>query len=796
MSGVPVAGAVAGQRTGAGTGAGGRAAEKDASPGTPASASWTAVLPVVAPAVCAGLAFHRVYGLRPIALVVLAAVLTAVVAPAAGAARAAARGSGPVALAATFTGAAVPTGLAGWLLLYRSSAPTPALAWRAFGDLVDAPHRVLTLVPPVQDNGSLVVLPFAAAGLGAYASAELAVRTRAVLAPVVPLLAVFGLGVALGAGAPGGNSATAVAFAAGCGVLVVARAPGHGGRGGRPVARGGAGRARTAALAGVPLVAAQAVVAGLVGPGVGGVGDRAPVSLRDSVPLPDTVRVTSGSPLDMVSAWLQDPFRPLFQVWASDEAAVSPDVERLWRLTVLTRFDGATWYPAERLRPTDGSIAAPSADRVRTIALDQRVTVQELPGVWLPAADRPEHIVGPASVEVAVDPDSGAVAATTPLRPGDTYQVQSHVPVLDVSGVEYAPTTDDPTTTGLPDAPDLRDDLREQAQLATEGASFPYQQALRLARWLREGGTVDAEVTGHTYRHVRQLLADKRGTAEQFATAFAVLARELGLPTRLAVGFREGTRTADGTLQVSGGDVAVWPEVEFAGYGWVPFHPTPTALAGSGGAADADDPEAPPPPPDATAPQSAVERRAAEDSRIIATTHEPPVTVPSVGGGADDGGGARWWLWPLVAVAALLLVGAVRQLVRLVGGFLRHRAERRAGPALQVLAAWQGIVRALTRHGMPDPASRTPEEVGAYGRDLVAAASELPLLASLVNGIAYGGHDPDGAAAAEAWRQHDEIAKALRAEHRRRGGPASLVPAFLVPSLLAPSLHRHRSTDV
>jgi hypothetical protein len=55
------------------------------------------------------------------------------------------------------------------------------------------------------------------------------------------------------------------------------------------------------------------------------------------------------------------------------------------------------------------------------------------------------------------------------------------------------------------------------------------------------------------------------------AASFAVLARLLGLPTRIVVGFRADA--AGGTVRAA--DALAWPEVLFEGIGWVPFNPLP-----------------------------------------------------------------------------------------------------------------------------------------------------------------------------------------------------------------------------
>jgi len=73
----------------------------------------------------------------------------------------------------------------------------------------------------------------------------------------------------------------------------------------------------------------------------------------------------------------------------------------------------------------------------------------------------------------------------------------------------------------------------------------------------------------------RFLFETRRGYCEQFAGAFAVLARAAGLPTRVAVGFTPGDLGNDGRYRVRGLHAHAWPEVHLEGAGWVAFEPTP-----------------------------------------------------------------------------------------------------------------------------------------------------------------------------------------------------------------------------
>ncbi len=84
---------------------------------------------------------------------------------------------------------------------------------------------------------------------------------------------------------------------------------------------------------------------------------------------------------------------------------------------------------------------------------------------------------------------------------------------------------------------------------------------------------------------VQFLTVTKAGFCEQFAGAYGILARSLGIPTRLVVGFTAGQVGSDGTTTVTGADAHVWPQVYLGpGAGWVSVEPTPPAATGDAGA--------------------------------------------------------------------------------------------------------------------------------------------------------------------------------------------------------------------
>src|SRR4029453_1433991 len=83
---------------------------------------------------------------------------------------------------------------------------------------------------------------------------------------------------------------------------------------------------------------------------------------------------------------------------------------------------------------------------------------------------------------------------------------------------------------------------------------------------------------GHSYAALLRMLtgegAEREGYAEQFAAAFALLARDRGFATRVAVGYLLPDPASDGTYEITTAQADAWPEVDLHGLGWVPIEPT------------------------------------------------------------------------------------------------------------------------------------------------------------------------------------------------------------------------------
>jgi hypothetical protein len=120
--------------------------------------------------------------------------------------------------------------------------------------------------------------------------------------------------------------------------------------------------------------------------------------------------------------------------------------------------------------------------------------------------------------------------------------------------------------------------VRALAEEITAGASTPAEQALALQTHLRQFTYSLTVQKGHSESALEDFLFTTRtGYCEQFAGAFAAMARAVGLPARVAVGFTPGEEDPDtpGLYHVRGEYAHAWPEVYIAGAGWVLYEPTP-----------------------------------------------------------------------------------------------------------------------------------------------------------------------------------------------------------------------------
>jgi transglutaminase-like putative cysteine protease len=423
-----------------------------------------------------------------------------------------------------------------------------------------------------------------------------------------------------------------------------------------------------------------------------------PFEPRDLV-TPPVNDLPVASPLPELASWAAAGDTELFRVRGK---------ETPMRLIALADYTGATWRASTLYGPigTVSRLDLPAG--VRQADSRVEVTVGKLTGPWLPTAGRP---TATSAEDAVVDASSGSMVLPTGARQGLDYSVSSTVDAPEDADLLTASVPEGGAARRYLELPELPFAFAEYARRTVADARTPFEKAVAIEEVVRAGRKPNAEApVGSSYARLETFLfgasgaaGANEGTAEQFASAYAVLARAVGLPTRVVVGFQPVKPGSDGVAVVRGADATAWPEVYFSGWGWVPFDPVSGTDDGATSASRRDvinrlaTPTSTPSVP-ATSGPSMPSRSPAHDSAATVVEQKP---------------------WYLVLLAVPLLVFVV------LGGLRAGRRARlrKAGAA----GAWAYVLDSLLLAGRtPTRATPAPEIAGELADP---AASRLAVLA-------------------------------------------------------------------
>ncbi len=132
----------------------------------------------------------------------------------------------------------------------------------------------------------------------------------------------------------------------------------------------------------------------------------------------------------------------------------------------------------------------------------------------------------------------------------------------------------------------LSDDVKELAESWETSSSSTYEKAMELTfrLWSRCIYSPTATIGNEQGATVRDFLfLTLKGNALDFSTAFAIMLRVQGVPTRVVAGYALGLEEG-GFRTYLEGHFHIWVEVYIDSLGWVPFEVTPHAISARGGA--------------------------------------------------------------------------------------------------------------------------------------------------------------------------------------------------------------------
>ncbi|NII50438.1 transglutaminaseTgpA domain-containing protein [Frigoribacterium endophyticum] len=442
---------------------------------------------------------------------------------------------------------------------------------------------------------------------------------------------------------------------------------------------------------------------------------------------------------------------------------------QLLRLATLDTYDGVSYTVGS------GSVSSASGtfdlvpstvDQSAVVGAPTSVSVDvgSYDGIWLPTvgALRDVAFSGPTAAarreRFYYNDVTSTAAVVGGVSEGDTYSLQAVLP-RQPSGGDLDGLT--PGTDAVPAPRAVPDELSTALDGYVEGVTGPGAQLQAALEGLRTQGYVSHGVSadepssrsGHGADRIAQLFTDPVmvGDGEQYATAAALMADQLGFPARVVMGFVPGEEAPvddQGAVAITGGDVTAWIEVDTAQFGWVALDPNPE--------------ERPVPeeqlqdPSQVSRPQSVVQPPPQDPQ--VRDDQAPPQTAQ------EDADTPPEWL------AALLVVVTVAGWLAVVAGIVaapflavvglkvrrRRRRRRAASAAARITGGWREFEDAVVDHGVDTPPAATRSEVAAR-----VGGARTAVLARVADRAVFGPSAPPEEDADRVWAVVEDLRRSL-----------------------------------
>ncbi|MEA5456392.1 transglutaminaseTgpA domain-containing protein [Sinomonas sp. JGH33] len=618
---------------------------------------------------------------------------------------------------------------------------------------------MLTAATPVAGIESLFIAPYLMGLLGALTAGSIAMRAKRPQWTALPVVVLLLTAITLGTYAALAPAAIGAVIAV---VLLAWCVLGGRPRGLENLAETSTRRGRYAGAAGMLAIALA------VGIGVGTIAplptDRA--VLRDVIVPPLDVRDLP-SPLTSFREFTTGgAAMKLFTVEGLPQGASV-------RLATLDQYDGIVYRVTGNGSAGSGqfsrvgrAISNPESGSSTTVT----VTIDQLTGVWMPDAGylsslalgdgMPAERRGDLNYNAA----TGTAVLIGGLGQGDSYTAEAVLPRTP-DDAQLAKVRIKSVSVPTPQSvPEIVSTLASQF---TAGADTPWAQLHAIETKLHTTGFFSNGLegqarsrAGHTSERISALLdgAQMVGDDEQYAVAMALMARSLGIPARVVMGFRPD-HPAPGPVMITGADVHAWVEVPFDQVGWVAFDPTP--------------------PKDQVPKEEVPQHRQKPQPQI---QQPPPPIVPPVQlppappakqaaqGPTQADLGVLWatlrWGGAGVGILALLLGPALA----IAAAKARRRRGRQGATraADRINGGWQELVDVVLDHGAPVPAGATRREQALALSERFPEHAVAPLAARADHAV-FGHAEPSEAEIEAYWADVETATQRIRGSVGWRG---------------------------
>lgn len=321
--------------------------------------------------------------------------------------------------------------------------------------------------------------------------------------------------------------------------------------------------------------------------------------------------------------------------------------------------------------------------------------------------------------------------------------------------------------------------------------------ALALSTWLHSEGWFShglpgehPSMAGHGSHRLLSMLQGSGmvGDGEQYASLMALMARELGLPSRVVLGVipKDGNGMLSSThakqidghtvTEFTGNDIEAWVEIELERFGWVPFFPTPKETKTPDESQDLTP----------TSVESPLVRSSPSLADPLREERDPPDQAQQGERNTSASEKPRTWhaFLRIAGVVALCLgpvwlVGTAAGSAWLYNAFRVRRARRIPVPRLCMAAGWRMLVEHLRHTDLADvPLNRTRRmQASIIERQCPAIAGMVRQLADAADAAAFADAQATATDAVAYWRQIDQV---------RSAASASLTPAHRWLALTTP----------
>lgn len=420
----------------------------------------------------------------------------------------------------------------------------------------------------------------------------------------------------------------------------------------------------------------------------------------------------------------------------------------------LNNYNGVNnWTPAQTqvytYRPGD---IQPASVQSHLLSDTYKITLVREPSgspLFAPGTEAQSFSVPSEAYDSAASGMPMAWVAATPPVSGDTYTASGYVSNATKPQLQAVPypgqVTDPAQRDSLYPAQVLEENLQnlptnlppEVDQLArqwTQGANNMYDAAEAIQNHLRADFkyTTNIENAPSGVDGISWFLQRKEGFCTYFATTMAMMARDRGMPVRIAEGFANGSYDSKtNSYIVKGTQAHVWVQIYFAQYGWINFEPTAGPFSPFARATDING--------GSTGPQGTVGPGNGPTPQATKLRGERP------GGGDSTQGNGAGAVSPVLVgagISASLLIVLILMALALFS-FWWRMLFRGLTP---VAAAFARVAHLGTWAGAPPRRSQTPTEYAEQlARIVPGQRSTLSRIGEIYSRERYGGGAPEEA---------------------------------------------------